>query len=1443
MKRIKYIIVLLVAGLLSAGSSSAQTPVLGINQILSPSTICTGTCFTVTVQYSVSAANATNVQVKTKFPLANLVVCGTSISCPTFYTSATVGLNTELTFNLGNKTPGSYSFCYQIKFKNGTTCNGTTASLQAEITSTEVPVPVPALPVVATAQANDVWNIYKYINGSSGTVTYGVSDCTGTGFVDVIYQIYIYPSAYTCAHNLNGTNISDPLPAGATLGQVYNNAACTGVPITSSTGTLNWSPGTLDINGTTWYQYWVKVRFPVSQIGQTKCNTATLTGTNPCGASVTKTSNSVCALLQLVTPSYSCGWVYSDIYISPSYRYYTGCDAHLNLSVTNTNPCSTPSNNWTNIGYTANMPSEIKLNTITLSPLTAVQNVTITVVDNFNVSYGPQTYTNIPTTTVSFYAAPYNVPAARYIKSIIITSNLSIIGSGTASFGTLNYTILNNRWNMFNTPVVGTPVVTGNTVTFTPATYTSSNGLTLNCNPAFTISAKAPRMIIYKSLCPGLSCYKSGDIAKFSIYVRNYGTDNLVGGYVGDVLPAGLEYVPNSSTFGTVTVASNPSLATLCGLNQNGTGITVAHAESISTTSLKWNLPSVNAACGVTSDWYVINFQVKITNAAVFGNLPNTAHVYNAGNTSLGNYTAYVPICKIDEPLLPKKEVSADGITFGPSVTVPPGGTVYYRLKVNNPGTVPIKNIVMIDMLPQNLDKNVADCNPRGSNIPIYLTSQVPLNNATTIGYSTTQNPTRGGVADLYFLPDNTVSCNTPPMPATWPNYATFIGSNTIQNARSFRIDYGTYVLGPGQTEVFNFTAQVPPGATTGSIGCNSFGVSAVRQAAPDIHQLGSEPTKVCVTVGSEGCGCIGNFVWHDLNNNGLQDSGEPGINGCTITLYNSSNVQVGAPVISTFDINGNPGYYSFCNIPAGQYYIVVIPPATFVVGPLNNSNLSLNNDVDPNTLQSALFTFSCQTNNDIDVGLIKDDGCRCTQSSWGPIQISTGNGHEAVDVVPVDAAKSKIGNPGGPIIINPPVSTITLKCNKEKKDTITLQCNKTYGFSAQYNCIPASCGSVQIILTKPGGGTVIATNFISFITSTGGYYDIKIVGMCGNKRCDSCLFTFKVVCPVCPCPYQLEVTPKKPTYTSVTSAPPHTVVTDQFIISGPPTALFTEIRAEVLSFTLNGSFNNECLSCKTLPFTWASIKSGTNIGSINPAITMFNTTAPNFTPTTSNTHQNPREIIWNKPTGFTLPSSIYLQFIFPPASIITCCELTGTICVKFTFRDMNCKECEVVVCFPYTIKPGTGDDHGDPHNPTDTYSDIKANTLDLKAKELSEPEKEPDTERIINECNATFSPVIKSGNTTIKLEQNGMAIWKISNGNKINIDPGFICSGKNCEPSGIVNILMYEPAGLSGEETKTMLKANEPVSFKQKGLYKFSINTYCNGKALSYSTAVQVID
>ena len=69
--------------------------------------------------------------------------------------------------------------------------------------------------------------------------------------------------------------------------------------------------------------------------------------------------------------------------------------------------------------------------------------------------------------------------------------------------------------------------------------------------------------------------------------------------------------------------------------------------------------------------------------------------------------------------------------------------------------------------------------------------------------------------------------------------------------------------------------------------------------------------------------GAIGNFVWEDLNADGIQDSGEPGIEGATVKLLDASGENITHS--TTTDINGT---YLFKDLCMGNYTVMVIPPS-----------------------------------------------------------------------------------------------------------------------------------------------------------------------------------------------------------------------------------------------------------------------------------------------------------------------------------------------------------------------------------------------------------------------------------------------------------------------------------------------------------------------------------
>jgi len=150
----------------------------------------------------------------------------------------------------------------------------------------------------------------------------------------------------------------------------------------------------------------------------------------------------------------------------------------------------------------------------------------------------------------------------------------------------------------------------------------------------------------------------------------------------------------------------------------------------------------------------------------------------------------------------------------------------------------------------------------------------------------------------------------------------------------------------------YTLTAVAPAGTyytrVEGSIGCNVLKLDAL-----------------CLTYTPPLLGCIGDRVWVDLNTNGKQDSGEPGIGGVNVKLTYPN----GATANTATDANG---WYKFCSLPAGTYTVTFGNPGSQYVPTLNNEGDNDEIDSDPvNSVVSGITLDPGQSNLTIDAGFI----------------------------------------------------------------------------------------------------------------------------------------------------------------------------------------------------------------------------------------------------------------------------------------------------------------------------------------------------------------------------------------------------------------------------------------------------------------------------------------
>ncbi len=178
--------------------------------------------------------------------------------------------------------------------------------------------------------------------------------------------------------------------------------------------------------------------------------------------------------------------------------------------------------------------------------------------------------------------------------------------------------------------------------------------------------------------------------------------------------------------------------------------------------------------------------------------------------------------------------------------------------------------------------------------------------------------------ANLIYVAGSATTANSPPAGLTyavsWSTDGGLTWVNTEPAAASVTGIRWTLsgTLAAGQTAAVSFQATVPtnyPGAIVNNTGCLN---------------VGTDSNFACDTATTlvSGLNSLGDFIWRDLDRDGVQDGGaETGIANIGVTLYYDADgdgvLDSTDPLYGTTQTDGS-GIYGFSNLPDGKFIVVV---------------------------------------------------------------------------------------------------------------------------------------------------------------------------------------------------------------------------------------------------------------------------------------------------------------------------------------------------------------------------------------------------------------------------------------------------------------------------------------------------------------------------------------
>ncbi len=453
---------------------------------------------------------------------------------------------------------------------------------------------------------------------------------------------------------------------------------------------------------------------------------------------------------------------------------------------------------------------------------------------------------------------------------------------------------------------IGTAAVLGNTYSWAPATILSATNIAEpTASPTTTTN--------YTVTVTGSNGCSATDVVSVKV---NTSAPTADAG-----LNKNLDCTTTSTTIGTSAIVGNTyswSPAT----NLSATNIAEPTANPNATTNYTVTVTGSNG-CSATD---VVSVNVDTT--------PPTVSIVGATTVCNGNTTTLNANGGVSWTWLPNNEITQSITAGAGSYTVTATGangctntdmTTLVTVEGN------IGNYVWFDANGNGLNDELASSGINGVQVELWKETSSGSNVYTLVQSATTAN-------------DNLNN----------PGYYNFV----ICESANYKVKFPLTQGGQGITKQTS-TA----GADNNSDASLTDGNSPV--IVMDVNGAGIAKNNFTIDAGYFKPAQLGNYVWNDINKDGIQDNAEVGVAGITVTLFDNSNTVVSATITDAY------GYYKFAPLDPGTYHVGFTLPANYVFTLPNISTDEVDNDVNPITgITGDYVIVSGDSNMTVDAGI-----------------------------------------------------------------------------------------------------------------------------------------------------------------------------------------------------------------------------------------------------------------------------------------------------------------------------------------------------------------------------------------------------------------------------------------------------------------------------------------